>query len=177
MQFHISFSTILALKQHQIEYCSPRQRQAKLSISLSMVLRNTKQAVIFHYCLMKRSGILKWSRTVFWTPQEITHSTRTAFAFAYVPTVSKIFDWSSEQCRFHIRSGITRRSRVLSGKCVLNSKTIGRWNNLRTYKKSLFQGHTKIALLYCASLLRTIFVPLARAHTQSEEIWQLRKVN
>ena len=55
MQFHISFSTILALKQHQIEYCSPRQRQAKLSISLSMVLRNTKQAVISHYCLMKRS--------------------------------------------------------------------------------------------------------------------------
>ena len=146
MQFHISFSTILVLKQHQIEYCSPRQRQAKLSISLSMVLRNTKQAVISHYCLMKRSGILKWSRTVFWTPQEITHSTRTAFAFAYVPTVSKIFDWSSEQCRFHIRSGITRRSRVLSGKCVLNSKTIGRWNNLRKYKKSVFQGHTKIAL-------------------------------
>ena len=145
MQFHISFSTILALKQHQIEYWSPRQRQAKLSISLSMVLRNTKQAVVSHYCLMKRSGILKWSRTVFWTPQEITHSTPT-FAFTYVPTVSKIFDWSPEQCRFHIRSGITRPSRVLSGKCVLNSKTIGRWNNLRTYKKSVFQGHTKIAL-------------------------------
>ena len=37
-------------------------------------------------------------------------------------------------------------SRVLSGKCVLNSKTIGRRNNLGTHKESVFQGHTKIAL-------------------------------
>ena len=37
-------------------------------------------------------------------------------------------------------------SRFLSGKCVLNSKTIGRRNNLGTHKESVFQGHTKIAL-------------------------------
>ena len=48
------------------------------------------------------------------------------FRFQRTSSVSKIFDWSCEQCRFHIRSEITRLSRVLSGKCVLNSKTIGR---------------------------------------------------
>ena len=97
-------------------------------------------------------------QTVFWTPQEITHPTQT-FAFTFVPpvllitsrfqrtsSVSKIFDWSSEQCRFHIGSDITRPSRVPSRKCVLNSKTICRWNNLRTHKESVFQGHTKLAL-------------------------------
>ena len=42
-------------------------------------------------------------------------------------------------------------SRVLSGKCGLNSKTSGRRNNLRTHKESVFQGHTKIAL---SSILR-----------------------
>ena len=55
-------------------------------------------------------------------------------------------------------------SRDLSGKCVLNSKTTGRWNNL-SHKDSVFQGHTKIALsslslkLYLNSLVyhRNIF--------------------
>ena len=38
-------------------------------------------------------------------------------------------------------------SRVFSGKCVLNAKTIGRWNSLQTHKESVFQGHMKIALI------------------------------
>ena len=62
--------------------------------------------------------------------------------FQRTSSVSKIFDWSSEQCHFHIRSAFTRPSRILSGKCVLNSKAIGRWNNLRRHKESVFQGHT-----------------------------------
>ena len=68
------------------------------------------------------------------------------FRFQRTSSFSMSFYWSSEQCRFHIRSEITRLSSVLSGKCVLNSKTIGRWNNLRTHKESVFQGHMKIAL-------------------------------
>ena len=46
--------------------------------------------------------------------------------FQRTSSVSKIFDWSSEKCRFHIRSDITRPSCVLSGKCIFNSKTIDR---------------------------------------------------
>ena len=62
--------------------------------------------------------ILKWSKTVFWTPQEITHPTQT-FTFTFISSVlwitsrfqrtlsvSKIFYWSSKQCHFHIRSNI-----------------------------------------------------------------------
>ena len=40
--------------------------------------------------------------------------------FQRTSSVSKIFGWSSEQFRFHIRSDITLPSRIFNGKCVLN---------------------------------------------------------
>ena len=44
--------------------------------------------------------------------------------FQRTSSVSKIFDWSSEQCRFHIKSDITRPSCVLSGNVFSTQKRL-----------------------------------------------------
>ena len=90
-------------------------------------------------------------RTLGWknfTPEELSRN-QSILRFDFILQ----HDWSIEQCLLHIMNFFAGKRRVH----VLIFSSIGWWSNWRTLAETIFQGHTKIALM----ILLEDYLPVA----------------